>query len=248
MDPSAFYLGLENSTSPGAYTFSAISAAQTTAQLAGLLYYDATKQHTLPIFMERGHGRLYPGDPHADRRRRRQPHHLALRSRCRPKVRRDPPTWDFPLKTTPAFAFDSLAYVAIFMIANGFAFPPGGFAVDVVKDRQLEGDNDFVLVMADYAQIKHQLEIMGALRRTYWVALFCRSLVTFSITGVLVVVLIAAFQISTLTGLALLPVTILIALYMPVIILTSFVLSFMFDNYEIAQSYAGSEHLFAHAF
>ncbi|KAJ7372621.1 ATP-binding cassette sub- A member 5 [Desmophyllum pertusum] len=136
----------------------------------------------------------------------------------------------YPLETTilpfpglkPEWTFDNTAFVSILLIGMGLVLIPGGFGILVVAERQ--------------EKIRHLLRVSGVSSFVYWLELLVADGIVFLIPMVLVMILVPAFQLPSLSPAPAMGCLVLaLLLYLPSGILFSYVLSFMFSSWDVAQ-------------
>jgi len=123
----------------------------------------------------------------------------------------------------PVVQFDANSYISFLFIGLALCFAPCGFATELVKERE--------------KKIKHQLSVMGVNPVIYWLSAFTRDFALLSIPAIIVIILIWAMNIESLTGDAFIFVFFLILFFMPTMISFIYLLSMMFDRYQTCQTY-----------
>lgn len=113
-------------------------------------------------------------------------------------------------------------FYTVLLIGIGLSVVPGGFAIDIVRDRQ--------------DRMRHQLRVSGVTSLEYWGAYLLTNSGIMLFSVVFAIVLALATHVAPLTGPALPSFIISGLLYIPVNILFSFAVSFGFDNADACQS------------
>ncbi|XP_078349015.1 cholesterol transporter ABCA5-like isoform X2 [Oculina patagonica] len=136
----------------------------------------------------------------------------------------------YPLETTilpfpglkPEWTFDSTAYTSILLLGLALIVIPGGFGILVVGERQ--------------EKIRHLLRVSGVSSFVYWLEIFLADAIVFLIPMVLMLILVPAFQLPSLSPPPAMGCLVLaLFLYLPSGILFSYLLSFLFSSWEVAQ-------------
>eukprot|EP00055_Hartaetosiga_balthica_P006636 m.21271 g.21271 ORF g.21271 m.21271 type:complete len:1697 (+) comp5336_c0_seq2:82-5172(+) len=127
-----------------------------------------------------------------------------------------------PLKGSEEVKYDATLFYTVLLIGIGLSAIPGGFAVDIVRDRA--------------SKMKHQLKVSGVSRTIYWTSYLIMNSLIFSWAGLFAVVLSQAVKIQPLMGPALPMFIILCIVYIPLCTLFSFNCSFFFTVPETAVS------------
>ncbi|XP_015768993.1 PREDICTED: ATP-binding cassette sub-family A member 5-like isoform X2 [Acropora digitifera] len=137
----------------------------------------------------------------------------------------------FPLETTllsfpslkPEWTFDSSSFFSVLMIGIAFVVIPGSFAIEVVALRQ--------------EKLRHILRVSGVSSSVYWLQFFIADAIIFLIPSTLLLILIPAFKVPSLTPApAMVCLVVALLLFLPSAILFSYVFSFLFKKWEFAQS------------
>lgn len=124
-------------------------------------------------------------------------------------------------KVIPQFNVGSFLF-AMF-IGSALITMLGSFASETVRDRE--------------CRARSQLRISGATNALYWGSIFLVDYIQFFGAAIIILVLIAAFQVPALvTGGAMLCIVIYFVLYTPLFLLYSYLYSYLFDKYETCQS------------
>ncbi|XP_031568598.1 ATP-binding cassette sub-family A member 5-like [Actinia tenebrosa] len=122
----------------------------------------------------------------------------------------------------PKLKYDNNSFIAVMLIGLSFAVIPGGFAILVVAQRQLN--------------IRHLLRVSGLSTPMYWLYLFISDTIVFIIPAFLLLILVPAIQIPSLSSPAAMGcLVIAVILYIPTGILFSYCLSFLFSKWETCQ-------------
>jgi len=80
--------------------------------------------------------------------------------------------------------FDTSSYIALMLIGMALSFPPCGFAIELVKEREIN--------------LKHQLLVMGVSPVIYWATNFIRDLCLLLFPCIVIYILIWAFSVPFL--------------------------------------------------
>lgn len=127
-----------------------------------------------------------------------------------------------PLPVNSAPGFDTGTFNTVLFVGMAISVIPGGFAVDLVRDRKLKN--------------KHQLFTSGTPLSIYFTAYFLMNVMMMLIPVTVGIILMLGMNVTALIGPAL-PVTILFMFtYTPLTILASFVGSYLFTEPDTCQS------------
>jgi ATP-binding cassette subfamily A (ABC1) protein 5 len=127
-----------------------------------------------------------------------------------------------PLPVEAEVSFDSSTFNTVLFVGMAISVIPGGFAVDLVRDRKLKN--------------KHQLFTSGTPLSVYFVAYFVMDCLMMMIPVIVGIVLMVAMNVGPLIGPAL-PITFLfMVVYVPLTILASFAGSYLFTEPDTCQS------------
>ena len=129
-------------------------------------------------------------------------------------------THPFPYHT--AGGYNSALLNLVMVLGIGIGVVPGGFAIDVVRDRA--------------SRMKHQLNIAGVSWTVYWLAYFMLLALTMGVLIIYIVILALAVNISGLVGPALPTTILLLLLYIPYVSTFTFIASHLFATAEKVQS------------
>ena len=89
-------------------------------------------------------------------------------------------------------------------------------------------------------KIRHMLLVNGTSGLMYWLSLLVRDLAVLAVPVGLLLILLPSVRVRHLSGLAMLPIALVLLLYMPMIVLLAHVLSFAFKSWEMAQQVLGA--------
>ena len=127
-----------------------------------------------------------------------------------------------PLPVNSAAGFDTGTFNTVLFVGMAISVIPGGFAVDLVRDRKLKN--------------KHQLFTSGTPLSIYFLAYFLMNVLMMLIPVAVGIFLMLGMNVTALIGPAL-PVTIVfMVLYTPLTILATFVGSYLFTEPDTCQS------------
>lgn len=126
-------------------------------------------------------------------------------------------------KTTTERGWNNAAFTSTLIIGMAFVLIPGGFGIQIVKDRQ--------------DKVRSQLRISGLPFSLYWLSSFSVEFVKFLIPAVLVIIVVFIVQVDSLMpGGAMMSFILTCITYMPANVLFAYIMSFMFDKWETAQA------------
>ena len=114
-------------------------------------------------------------------------------------------------------------FYTVLLIGIGISAIPGGFAIDLVRDRT--------------TRMKHLLRVAGVQPLTYWTAYLLMNSGIFSFSVAAAVILSLITNVGPLIGPALPAFIIVSVLYIPVTIMFSFNISFLFQDADAVQSF-----------
>lgn len=127
-----------------------------------------------------------------------------------------------PLPVSRVAGFDTGTFNTVLFVGMAISVIPGGFAVDLVRDRKLKN--------------KHQLFTSGTPLSIYFAAYFLMNVLMMLIPVTVGIILMLGMNVTALIGPAL-PVTIIfMLLYTPLTILAAFVGSYLFTEPDTCQS------------
>eukprot|EP00042_Codosiga_hollandica_P054526 m.739987 g.739987 ORF g.739987 m.739987 type:complete len:1626 (-) comp58922_c0_seq2:1991-6868(-) len=127
-----------------------------------------------------------------------------------------------PWAYSQGLSYDSSVFTTILLIAIALSVAPGGTAIDLVRDRKI--------------RMKHQLFVAGVTSLEYWLAQFFCFLPLLAIPSVVALILVFATHLSALTGPATTVTILALVTYLPLTMMFSFAMSFLFDDPDTVQS------------
>ncbi|XP_065189363.1 ATP-binding cassette sub-family A member 9-like [Sycon ciliatum] len=124
---------------------------------------------------------------------------------------------------TPELELNPGLYTALFVIALGLANMATAFIQMTVEDKEIRA--------------RHQLLVSGVTKKIYWLNLFTFNFATYMVLFVLVLIVVAAVQVDSLTtGGAMFAMILSFILYAMSMILFSFLVSFAFSKRSTVES------------
>lgn len=127
-----------------------------------------------------------------------------------------------PLPPKRELTFDQSTFYTVLLLGMALSVVPGGFALNAVKDRE--------------TKMKALLEVSGVSTMVYWLADLLTSMSLFSVSVVIAIVLTISANVEPLLGPGLVLFIVLCIIYMPLTILFSYLVSYLFSDSETCQS------------
>eukprot|EP00048_Salpingoeca_helianthica_P024859 m.35933 g.35933 ORF g.35933 m.35933 type:complete len:1599 (-) comp9627_c1_seq2:26-4822(-) len=127
-----------------------------------------------------------------------------------------------PFLGASQISFDGSVFASVLLMGIALSLIPGGFAIDVVRDRTL--------------QMKRVLLLAGVPVSAYWAGLLVSCCALFVAPVAYALVLVQALPVASLTGVAYLPTVLAFLFYVPMSVLFAFVLSYLFTDHDVCQS------------